>query len=119
MLLSLARPSIYLSLSMVAWGIASGATGAMQDFSDLAACRFISSASRKPLSSPAARSSSAGGTLARSLAFDWPSSTALPCSPAPLAVYLQQESKAPPPPICDNHRVHNPRLARNNKVANP
>ncbi|KAL2787049.1 major facilitator superfamily domain-containing protein [Aspergillus keveii] len=41
MLLSLTRPSIYLSCCMVAWGVASGATGAVHNFSGLAACRFI------------------------------------------------------------------------------
>ncbi|KAL3486535.1 major facilitator superfamily domain-containing protein [Aspergillus germanicus] len=48
MLLSLTRPSIYLSCCMVAWGIASGATGAVHNFSGLAACRFILGVTEAP-----------------------------------------------------------------------
>ncbi|KAL4962604.1 major facilitator superfamily domain-containing protein [Aspergillus stella-maris] len=48
MLLSLTRPSVYLSLSMVAWGIASGVTGAVQNFSDLTACRFLLGVTEAP-----------------------------------------------------------------------
>ncbi|KAL4899066.1 hypothetical protein BDW74DRAFT_184068 [Aspergillus multicolor] len=48
MLLSLTRPSIYLSVCMVAWSIASGATGAVQNFSGLVACRFILGVTEAP-----------------------------------------------------------------------
>ncbi|CEL09664.1 hypothetical protein ASPCAL12797 [Aspergillus calidoustus] len=48
LLLSLTRPSIYLSCCMVAWGIASGATGAVHNFSGLAACRFILGVTEAP-----------------------------------------------------------------------
>ncbi|CAK7201568.1 hypothetical protein SEUCBS139899_004274 [Sporothrix eucalyptigena] len=41
MLLSLLRPSWYLSLCMIAWGIVSGCTGAVQNFGGLLACRFF------------------------------------------------------------------------------
>lgn len=41
MILSKVRPSWYLSACMVAWGIVSGASGAVQSFSGLAACRFF------------------------------------------------------------------------------
>ncbi|KAL4792865.1 major facilitator superfamily domain-containing protein [Aspergillus venezuelensis] len=48
MLLSLTRPSVYLSLSMVAWGVASRATGAVQNFSGLTACRFLLGVTEAP-----------------------------------------------------------------------
>ncbi|KAL2842565.1 major facilitator superfamily domain-containing protein [Aspergillus pseudoustus] len=48
MLLSLTRPSIYLSCCMIAWGVASGATGAVHNFSGLAACRFILGVTEAP-----------------------------------------------------------------------
>ncbi|KAL5333635.1 major facilitator superfamily domain-containing protein [Aspergillus crustosus] len=48
MLLALTRPSIYLSVCMVAWGIASGVTGAVQGFSGLAACRFALGVTEAP-----------------------------------------------------------------------
>lgn len=41
MILSLVRPSWYLSGCMVAWGICSGLSGIVQDFPGLAACRFF------------------------------------------------------------------------------
>lgn len=41
MILSKVRPSWYLSACMVAWGIVSGASGAVQNFAGLAACRFF------------------------------------------------------------------------------
>lgn len=41
MILGKLRPSWYLSACMVAWGIVSGASGAVQSFAGLAACRFF------------------------------------------------------------------------------
>lgn len=41
MLLSMLRPSWYLSACMIAWGIVSGSTGAVQNFGGLLACRFF------------------------------------------------------------------------------
>lgn len=41
MVLSLVRPSWYLAMCMVAWGIVSGATAAAQGFGGLIACRFF------------------------------------------------------------------------------
>lgn len=41
MILSKLRPSWYLSFCMVAWGIVSGASGGVQNFGGLAACRFF------------------------------------------------------------------------------
>ncbi|KAM5345247.1 hypothetical protein ACJ41O_011109 [Fusarium nematophilum] len=48
MILSLVRPSWYLSLCMVAWGIVSGATAAVHSFSGLAACRFFLGVTEAP-----------------------------------------------------------------------
>lgn len=52
MCLSYFRPSIYLSVCMVAWGIVSGATGGVQDFAGLAACRFFLGITEVRLPSP-------------------------------------------------------------------
>lgn len=41
MILSKVRPSWYLALCMIAWGIVSGATGAVHSFGGLVACRFF------------------------------------------------------------------------------
>ncbi|KAI4592801.1 hypothetical protein KJ359_010434 [Pestalotiopsis sp. 9143b] len=41
MILGLTRPSIYLSVVMVLWGIVSGCSGAVQNFAGMAACRFF------------------------------------------------------------------------------
>lgn len=41
MLLSMLRPSYYLSACMIAWGIVSGSTGGVQNFGGLLACRFF------------------------------------------------------------------------------
>ncbi|KAH8888524.1 major facilitator superfamily transporter [Thozetella sp. PMI_491] len=48
MILSYCRPSWYLSLCMVAWGIVSGATGAVHNFGGLAACRFFLGVTEAP-----------------------------------------------------------------------
>ena len=41
MIISKFRPSWYLATCMVCWGIVSGATGAVQGFGGLVACRFF------------------------------------------------------------------------------
>ncbi|KAK9777961.1 putative Major facilitator superfamily (MFS) profile domain-containing protein [Seiridium cardinale] len=41
MILGLTRPSIYLSVVMILWGIVSGCTGAVHNFAGIAACRFF------------------------------------------------------------------------------
>jgi hypothetical protein len=54
MLLSLMRPSWYLSACMVAWGIVSGLTGVVHNFTGLAITRFflgITEVSADPLPS--------------------------------------------------------------------
>lgn len=110
MILSLVRPSWYLSGCMIAWGLVSGLTAATQGFAGLAVCRFFLGITEvsaclhesrvllsdvmifcRPLSLPDARSFSAVGTHARSLVFGYPSFTALPCCPEPLAVSLPLE----------------------------
>src|SRR5262245_38344129 len=48
MLLSHFRPSWYLATAMVAWGIVSGATGAVHNFGGLAACRFFLGVTEAP-----------------------------------------------------------------------
>lgn len=48
MILGKTRPSLYLPGCMVAWGIVSAATGAVQDFSGLAACRFFLGCTEAP-----------------------------------------------------------------------
>ncbi|KAL2114004.1 hypothetical protein VUR80DRAFT_1300 [Thermomyces stellatus] len=46
--LSLVRPSWYISGCMVAWGLVSGLAGAVQNFSGLAACRFFLGVTEAP-----------------------------------------------------------------------
>lgn len=41
MILTLVRPSWYLAACMIAWGVVSGASGAVHNFGGLAACRFF------------------------------------------------------------------------------
>ncbi|ETS74505.1 hypothetical protein PFICI_14371 [Pestalotiopsis fici W106-1] len=41
MILGLTRPSIYLSVVMILWGIVSGCSGAVHNFAGMAACRFF------------------------------------------------------------------------------
>ncbi|KAJ3540525.1 hypothetical protein NM208_g5031 [Fusarium decemcellulare] len=48
MVLSSVRPSWYLASCMVAWGIVSGATGAVQGFGGLVACRFFLGVTEAP-----------------------------------------------------------------------
>lgn len=48
MILSLVRPSWYLSACMVAWGICSGLSGIVQDFTGLAICRFALGVTEAP-----------------------------------------------------------------------
>jgi len=48
LLLGYFRPSLYLSTVMVGWGIVSACTGATQNFSGIAACRFFLGISEAP-----------------------------------------------------------------------
>ncbi|KAK2757930.1 hypothetical protein FQN54_004336 [Arachnomyces sp. PD_36] len=48
MILGKTRPSLYLPGCMIAWGVVSGATGAVQGFSGLAACRFFLGCTEAP-----------------------------------------------------------------------
>lgn len=41
MIMGLTRPSIYLPIVMVVWGVVSGCSGAVQNFAGIAACRFF------------------------------------------------------------------------------
>ncbi|KAH7002144.1 major facilitator superfamily domain-containing protein [Ilyonectria destructans] len=48
MILSMVRPSWYLALCMVAWGIVSGATAAVKGFTGLVVCRFFLGVTEAP-----------------------------------------------------------------------
>ncbi|KAF7560949.1 hypothetical protein G7046_g3207 [Stylonectria norvegica] len=48
MVLSKVRPSWYLAVCMMAWGIVSGCTGAVQGFGGLVACRFFLGVTEAP-----------------------------------------------------------------------
>lgn len=48
MILSKTRPSIYLPGWMAVWGVLSGCTAAVQNFSDIAACRFLLGCAEAP-----------------------------------------------------------------------
>lgn len=48
MILGKTRPSIYLPSWMAVWGVLSGCTAAVQNFSDIAACRFLLGCAEAP-----------------------------------------------------------------------
>lgn len=54
MILGRVRPSIYLPVCMMVWGLVSGCTGAVQSYSGLVVCRFFLGIAEAPFFAGAA-----------------------------------------------------------------